>query len=56
MKTQTIRLVDVFLLGPLMIAIAQKASGISDAERSALALTGLATIVYNGVNWLKARR
>lgn len=55
MKTQTIRLLDVFLLGPLMIAVAQRAQNISEWQRAALALSGVATIVYNGVNWIRAR-
>jgi len=55
-KTQTIRLIDVFVLGPLMIASAQQATTLPDWQRSALALTGLATIVYNGINFLRAQR
>lgn len=55
MKTQTIRLIDVFLLGPAMILRSREA-GKSDAERIAWLVVGIATIVYNGANWIKAQR
>lgn len=52
MKTQGIRLVDVFLLGPAMIWI-----GATHKEQPfagmLLALSGIATIVYNGENYLR---
>lgn len=53
MKTQTIRLIDVFLLGPAMILRSREA-GQSDIERVAWIVAGVATIVYNGANWVKA--
>ena len=50
-KTQLIRLLDVFLFGPLMIAAA--ADQDSKYFRTALLLVGLGTIVYNGANYLQ---
>jgi len=53
MKTQTIRLIDVFVLGPGMIYYAMKWKGPPRAARLALALTGIATVIYNGKNYLR---
>ena len=55
MKTQTVRLIDVFALGPFMILMAAKARGLSPVEQALLGFSGLATIVYNGANYLQAR-
>ena len=55
MKTQTIRLADVFFVGPVMIYGGLKLA--SETENrllgNVLALLGAATIVYNGRNYLK---
>lgn len=52
-KTQAIRLLDVFVFGPLMLMSArdQKSAYFS----TALTLIGIGTIVYNGVNYLENR-
>ena len=55
MKTQNIRLVDVFVLGPFMVHLAQKSS-MTRNERVLLALAGIATILYNGANYLEVRK
>lgn len=52
-KTQTIRVLDVVLIGPLMIW-----GGVALAERNVLAggllgLFGVLTVWYNGRNWLR---
>lgn len=54
-KAQGVRLIDVLLIGPLMVYGAFKGEGMHHAARTGLLLTGLATIVYNGVNWLQIR-
>lgn len=53
-KSQLVRLMDVFVFGPLMIsaAVSQKSRYFS----AALLLIGLGTIVYNGANYLETRR
>lgn len=51
-KTQEVRLIDVFALGPLMIWVATF-PGAPRLARTALWLGGLATIVYNGRNYLR---
>lgn len=52
-KTQLVRLLDVFVFGPLMIAAAQEQQ--SKYFRTALTLVGVGTIVCNGVNYLHSR-
>ena len=51
MKPQSIRLFDVFLLGPLMIAFALKKQRLSNVQRLALALIGAGTVAYNWHNY-----
>lgn len=51
MKTQTVRLLDVFFIGPYMIWSSGKLKG---PHRELMRALGVATIVYNGVNWLRA--
>lgn len=51
LKSQTIRLLDVFLIGPLMIYGGWKLR--KEVPGSTLALFGVATIIYNGINYLR---
>lgn len=55
MKTQTIRLADVFFVGPVMIYGGLKLARETENRLlgNVLALLGAATIVYNGRNYLK---
>jgi hypothetical protein len=53
-KSQLVRLMDVFVFGPLMISAA--AGQKSRYFAAALLLVGLGTIVYNGANYLETRR
>ena len=50
MKTQLIRLADVAYIGPFMLYAATKLKGQDKAIMTAL---GLATIIYNGINFVK---
>lgn len=52
MKTQTIRLIDVFVLGPFMVWYAVRSTRMPTVARAALAATGVATSLYNGRNYL----
>ena len=54
MKSQTVRLIDVFLLGPFMVgtALSQKKT---TWGRSFLLAMGFLTILYNGENYLRER-
>ncbi len=54
-KTQNVRLVDVFALGPFMIWAASR-QRLPLPARLVLAASGAATIVFNGRNWLEGRR
>jgi hypothetical protein len=55
-KSQWVRLLDVFILGPFMIwyAIATYAdTTLSKEAPIALFISGVLTILYNGLNWLR---
>jgi hypothetical protein len=56
MKTQTIRVADVLVIGPLMVWAGLKLRAEHPVAGSALALMGAGTVVYNGRNWLKHRK
>ena len=52
-KAQLIRILDVVGIGPLMIYAGTKAkSELSPTVRAALIVTGVATIGYNGMNYI----
>lgn len=50
MKTQLIRLVDVGFIGPFMLYAATRLKG---QDRTIMAALGLATIIYNSINFVK---
>lgn len=54
-KSQHIRLLDVFVLGPFMIYVGHKAKGLTDFERNAMYAMGAATIWYNGRNYVTTK-
>ena len=58
MKTQEIRLIDVFILGPFMVWAGYELGKKKDLYGAgmALALSGVATIYYNGNNYLQVKR
>jgi hypothetical protein len=56
MKTQRIRLADVFLIGPIMIYAGLKLRESDPTLGHVLAGLGSSTFVYNGRNWLKQQR
>ena len=56
MKAQTIRLIDVFAIGPAMVYVGAKAKNVHPVIRGFVAFSGVATIVYNGQNYLRERR
>jgi uncharacterized membrane protein len=51
-KSQEVRLVDVFLLGPFMIWFGAAATGVASIFKIIMIVSGIATIVYNGFNYL----
>ena len=51
-KSQAVRLLDVFAVGPLMIWSAQYAP---KELREIMTILGAATIIYNGANWIANR-
>lgn len=54
MKSQAVRLVDVFVLGPYLLYVSTR-PGLSAFDRTALAISGVLTIAYNADNYLRAR-
>lgn len=58
MKTQQIRLADVFVVGPLMIFGGYKLARDQSSKTAGLllALLGAGTVVYNGRNYLRVQR
>lgn len=52
-KGQGVRLIDVFLLGPAMVVV-----GLREGTwlGSAVAIAGVGTVLYNGVNYMTVRR
>jgi len=52
LPVQTIRLIDVFFIGPFMIYVGTKKE-LTNPVRLTLWGLGAATIIYNGLNYLK---
>jgi hypothetical protein len=54
-KSQWVRLLDVFVLGPFMIwyALATVGCGLPPEAALILLVSGILTITYNGFNWLR---
>lgn len=52
-KSQQVRLLDVFVLGPFMVWFAYEARDVPDWARLALGLSGAATIAYNARNYVE---
>lgn len=55
LKTQAIRLVDVFVLGPFLIWVSLRPRQ-SNLVRVGIAVAGIATILFNGANYLRLER
>lgn len=53
-KTQIVRLIDVFVLGPFLIYAASRVQ--SKNVCLGLVATGVATILYNGRNYIEYRQ
>jgi hypothetical protein len=54
-KSQWVRLLDVFILGPFMIYYAITTAACVSWEMTAgMFIAGVATILYNGVNYMGA--
>lgn len=55
MKSQRVRLLDVFLLGPFLMWAATRPT-LGATARQVLWWSGFATVLYNGANYLARRR
>lgn len=54
-KSQAVRLIDVFVLGPFMMWFGARAQGLPRWAKGAMIVSGAATIAYNGRNYLAKR-
>jgi hypothetical protein len=52
MKSQQVRLIDVFLLGPFMIWAGATQRQLPPWAKALLVVSGAATVVYNARNYL----
>lgn len=55
-KGQTVRLVDVFALGPFMVWFGVKAEGVPKWARATMVAGGVSTIAFNAYNFLRLRQ
>ena len=55
-KSQEVRLLDVFALGPFMMWYAIRSKDQPDWARAVLAFSGLMTSLYNGANYVRIKR
>lgn len=51
-SVQSVRLIDVFLLAPFMVYVANKSGSITRNEKLLLTVAGILTAVYNGRRYL----
>lgn len=56
MKPQAVRVADVLLIGPAMIVGGYQLQRRGSTLGTFLLLTGVATVVYNGSNYIRAQR
>jgi len=54
-KPQIVRLMDVVFIGPLMIWMGNKATGVPSWTKDAMVGLGIATIIYNLKNYMEIR-
>jgi len=55
-KSQTVRLWDIFVLGPFSIWFAHRATQMPAWARIALGTYGVGTMLYNGYNYFEYQR
>lgn len=53
---QKIRLVDVFVISPLLLYAGGVKSNLHPIVRGGLVVTGIATFLYNGTNFIKNQK
>jgi hypothetical protein len=55
-KSQTVRLIDIFVIAPFLAYVAFKGNGLEQYERLGLYILAVATLVYNADNYLKTKQ
>ncbi len=54
-KSQTVRVIDVTLLGPFMVWVGARRSNLPGWARITMVGFGVATVVYNARNYVRVR-
>lgn len=54
-KSQTVMLIDVFIIAPFLAYVAFSGKGLEQWERLGLYILAVATLVYNADNYLKTK-
>jgi hypothetical protein len=52
-KSQQVRLLDIFVLGPLMVYVGTQAKEVSPVVKTAITLAGVSTVLYNLGNYTR---
>jgi len=55
-KSQSVRLFDMFVLGPFFVCAGARKSDLPGWMRVGLVIGGAGTVAYNGINYLKKRK
>lgn len=55
-EVQIVRLIDVFILGPIMIYISINARGVPKLMRGFLGISGGLTMIYNGLRYIQVEK
>ena len=55
-KSQQVRLLDVFAIGPAMIYAGSAKSGLPESVKLLLLLSGIGTVMYNGANYVENKK
>ena len=50
-KSQDIRVLDIFVLGPFMIWFGMRATGVPEIARTAMIVAGIGTVLYNAMTY-----
>lgn len=56
MKSQAVRLFDVFVLGPFMIWFGSRSKKPDDLAKNFLVSSGIGTIIYNWKNYQRIKK
>lgn len=55
-KSQTVRLLDVFVIAPILLYVAINGKALTPMMRALLGTIGVLTLLYNGINYIRNRQ